>query len=47
MPAMVSNKARAVIGDKFESVKNLSLYVKPEEGKVYFVADEETGSFDL
>ena len=34
--SVLYNKARAVIGDKFESVKNLNLYVKPEEGKGIF-----------
>ena len=26
---------------------SISLYVKPEEGKAYFVAGEESGSFEL
>ncbi len=35
------------LGKNVEDLKDLKLYVKPEEGKVYYVANEESGSFDL
>lgn len=42
--------AKKIIQDEPNSavVKKLDLYVKPEEGKVYYVADDnKTGSFDM
>lgn len=30
-----------------ESIKEISLFVKPEENKVYFVIDGKEGSYDL
>ncbi len=38
--------AKKVYGGK--DIKNLDIYVKPEEGKAYYVVNNEaTGSFDL
>lgn len=35
-------------GHKLSEVKYLSIYLKPEEGKIYYVVnDEMTGSIDL
>lgn len=35
-------------GHRASTVKKLTLYLKPEEGKAYYVVnDKETGSFDL
>ena len=40
------SKAKEVYGKK--DIKNLDIYVKPEEGKVYYVVNNDvTGSFDL
>ncbi|MBQ1457543.1 MAG: hypothetical protein IIZ20_03490 [Butyrivibrio sp.] len=36
------------LGNKAEDLKSLDLYVKPEENRVYYVANgKETGSFEL
>ncbi|WP_051199576.1 DUF6465 family protein [Butyrivibrio fibrisolvens] len=36
------------LGKKAEDLKSLDLYVKPEENRVYYVANgKETGSFEL
>ena len=36
------------MGGKISDIKNLELYVKPEENKVYYVFNgEKSGSFDL
>ena len=38
--------AKAAYGKK--DIKNLDIYVKPEEGKAYYVINNDiTGSFDL
>ena len=38
--------AKKAFGDK--DIKNLDIYVKPEEGKAYYVVNNDvTGSFDL
>ena len=35
-------------GHKASEMKSLSIYLKPEEGKIYYVVnDETTGRFDL
>ena len=41
----IKAKVNAAVGKK--SVKELNIYVKPEEGKIYFTADGEQGSVDL
>ena len=34
--------------EKILDIKNLDIYVKPEEGKAYYVVNNDvTGSFDL
>ncbi len=39
-------QAKKVYGKK--DIKNLDIYVKPEEGKAYYVVNNDvTGSFDL
>ena len=35
------------LGKDADEVKSLQLYVKPADGKVYFVADEQSGDFEL
>ncbi len=36
------------LGKKLEDIKELQLYIKPEEKKVYFVVnDKDTASFDM
>ena len=35
------------MGGDPESVKNIELFVKPEENKVYFVIDGKEGNYDL
>ena len=40
----LADKARKAVGKK---AGKISLYVKPEEGKAYFVAGDINGSFDL
>ena len=40
--------AYAAEGHRISSIKSLSLYVKPEERKAYYVVNEKTtGSIDL
>ena len=40
------SQAKKAYGGK--DIKNLDIYVKPEEGKAYFVVNNDvTGSFDL
>ena len=41
----IKAKVEDVIGKK--TVKELNIYVKPEEGKIYYTADGEQGSVDL
>ena len=43
--ADITAKVVAAVGKK--TVKELNIYVKPEEGKVYYTADGEQGSVDL
>ena len=43
--ADITAKVVAAVGKK--AVKELNIYVKPEEGKVYYTADGEQGSVDL
>jgi hypothetical protein len=40
-------KAKVVEAVGKKSVKELNIYVKPEEGKVYYTADGEQGSVEL
>ena len=43
-----ANAAYAAEGHRISSIKSLSLYVKPEERKAYYVVNEKTtGSIDL
>ena len=40
------SKAKKAYGGK--DIKNLDIYVKPEEGKAYYVVNnDDTGSYDL
>lgn len=43
--ADITAKVVAAVGKK--TVKELNIYVKPEEGKVYYTADGEQGNVDL
>ena len=45
--SVLLKNAKASLGSKFDGLTKLDLYVKPEEGRVYYVADKELGSFDL
>ena len=43
---LVAAAAKKAYGKK--DIKNLDIYVKPEEGKAYYVVNNDvTGSFDL
>lgn len=46
---MMHDKWTGEFGRKESEIKSLSLYVKPEEERVYYVVNdgEETGSFDI
>ena len=35
------------MGRKMADLKNVDIYVKPEENRVYYVLNDETGSFEL
>ena len=42
------NVWRYDLGGKVSDIKNMELYVKPEEGKVYYLINGDTsGSFNL
>ena len=45
----MKNKWTGDYGKKIGDIKGMELYVKPEEGKVYYVINdgEETGDFQL
>ena len=47
--AMMYSKWTGEFGRKESEIKSLSLYVKPEESRVYYVVNdgEETGSYDI
>ena len=35
------------MGRKMGDLKNVDIYIKPEENRVYYVLNDETGSFEL
>ncbi|MDO5403734.1 MAG: DUF6465 family protein, partial [Eubacteriales bacterium] len=37
------NKIETMVNDS----KNLNIYIKPEDGKAYYVCDDKTGSVEL
>lgn len=41
------NKFQYDMGGNVDAIKEISLYVKPEENKVYFVIDGTEGDYDL
>ncbi len=46
--AATKNVWRTKLGRKAGDIKEIELYIKPEEGKVYFVINKDTtGEFDL
>ncbi|MBR0171411.1 MAG: hypothetical protein IJQ21_01315 [Lachnospiraceae bacterium] len=47
--SMMKEKWTKEYGRKMSEIKSLSLYVKPEESRVYYVVNdgEEAGSYDI
>jgi hypothetical protein len=41
------NKFQYDMGGKVEEIKEISLYVKPDENKVYFVIDGTEGEYSM